>query len=163
MCFNTFIQLIRQEKYKQLGFSSHDTFECLFKPAHWFQFADDAAVTTNECENQLLLNCFTKWCKRSDMVISVDKCAAFGIKKFSSRSLQYEPKLFINSELVHTVKSGESFKCLGRYLYFEMNNEAHKEKLESSHSEMLKRIDALPILPKNNILLYQRFILSKLS
>ena len=35
MCFNTFIQFIRQEKYKQLGFSSHDTFDCLFKPVHW--------------------------------------------------------------------------------------------------------------------------------
>ena len=32
-----------------------------------------------------------------------------------------------------------------------------------SLSEMLKRIDALPVLPKNKILLYQRFILSKLS
>ena len=85
MCFNTFIQFIRQEKYKQLGLSSHDTFDCLFKSVHWFQFADDAAVvTTNERENQLLLNCFTKWCKWSDMVIRVDKCATFGIKKFSS-------------------------------------------------------------------------------
>ena len=57
MCFNTFIQFIRQEKYKQLGFTSHDTFDCLFNPVHWFQFADDAAVvTTNERENQLLLN-----------------------------------------------------------------------------------------------------------
>ena len=44
-----------------------------------------------------------------------------------------------------------------------MNNEVHKKKLESSLSEMLKRIDALPILPKNKILLYQRYILSKLS
>ena len=75
MCFNTFIQFIHQEKYKQLGFSSHDTFDCLSKPVHWCQFADDAVVvTTNERENQLLLNCFTKWCKWSDMVIRVDKC-----------------------------------------------------------------------------------------
>ena len=61
MWFSTFIQYIRQEQYKQLGFSSHDKLDCLFKPIHWFQFADDAAVlTTNERENQLLLNCFTK-------------------------------------------------------------------------------------------------------
>ena len=69
----------------------------------------------------------------------MDKYATFGIKKFSSRTLQYEPKLFVNNELVPTVKSGESFKYLGRYF---------KEKLESSLSEMLKRIDALPILTK---------------
>ena len=81
MCFNTFIQFIRQEKYKQLGFSTHDTFNYLFKPVPWFQFTDDAAVvTTNERSNQLLLICFAKWCKWSDMVIRVDKFAIFKIK-----------------------------------------------------------------------------------
>ena len=83
MCFNTFIQYICQEKYMQLGFSSHDKLDCLFKPIHWFQFADDAAVvTTNERENQLLLNYFTKRCTWSDMIIREDKCVTFGIKKF---------------------------------------------------------------------------------
>ena len=113
MCFNTFIQFVRQEKYKQLGFSTHDQLDCLFTPVHWFQFADDAAViSTNEQESQLLLNCFTKWCQWSNMIIQVDKRVTFGIKKFSSRSLQYEPKLFINTELVPTVKSGEPSNTL---------------------------------------------------
>ena len=53
MCFNTFIQFIRQEKYKQLGFFAYDKLDCLFNPVHWFQFAD----------YQLLLNFFTKWCQ----------------------------------------------------------------------------------------------------
>ena len=78
--------------------------------------------------------------------------------KFSSKSLQYEPKLFSNNELVPTVKSGESFKYLGNHFNFEMDIEAHEEKLESPLSWMLKRIDALPILPKNKMLLYQGFI-----
>ena len=103
MCFSTFIQYIRQEKYMQLGFSSYDKLDCLFKPIHLFQFADGAAgVTTNERENQLLLNFFAKWRTWSDMIIRVDKCVTFGIKKFSSCSLQYEPKLFINIEIVPT-------------------------------------------------------------
>ena len=113
MCFNTFIQLIRQEKYKQLGFSAYDKLDCLFKPVHWFQFADDATVvTTNERENQLLLNCRTKWCQWSNMVIRVHKCVSFGIKKFSTRSLRCGPKLFVNHKAVPTAKSGESFKYL---------------------------------------------------
>ena len=53
MCFNTFIQFIRQEKYKQLGFFAYDKLDCLFNPVHWFQFAD----------YQLLLTFFTKWCQ----------------------------------------------------------------------------------------------------
>ena len=81
MCFNTFIQYIRQEKYKQFGFSPHDENDRLYHPIHWFQVADDAAiVTTDERENQLLLNCFTTWCQWS----RVDKCVAFRLKKFST-------------------------------------------------------------------------------
>ena len=164
MCFNTFIQVIRQEKYKQLGFSSHGATDRLFNPIHWFQFADDAAVvTTDERENQLLLNCFTKWCQWAKMIIRVDKCVTFGIKKFSSRSLQFQPKLFINTELLPVVNSGESFRYLGRYFNFEMDNENHKVHLKSSLLHMMNLIDLLRILPKNRLLLYQRYVLSKLS
>ena len=68
----------------------------MFAPVHWCQFADDAAViTTKEHENQLLLNCFNRWCQWANMIIRVDKCITFGIKKFATRSLQYKPKLFI--------------------------------------------------------------------
>ena len=99
MCFHIFMQYIRQEKCKQLGFSSHDKLDCLFKPIHWLQFVDDAAiVATNEHKNQLLLNFFTKWCTWSDMIIRVDNCVTFGIKKFSSSSLQSEHKLFNSNE-----------------------------------------------------------------
>ena len=61
MCFNSFIQLIISDSYKQLGFSPGNERGAMFNPAHWCQFADDAAViSTNEKENQLLLNCFTR-------------------------------------------------------------------------------------------------------
>ena len=111
MCFNTFIQHINAEKYRQFGFSFQ-----LLNPVHWFQFADDAAViTSQESENQHLLNRFTVWCQWSDMIIRVDKCSTFGIKKAISKSVQYLPKLLINNRLIPTVKIGESFEYLGRY------------------------------------------------
>ena len=85
LCFNTFIQFVKQEKYNQLGFSSHDENDRLFHPVHWFQFADDAAViTTNERENQSLLNCFSRWCQWASMQIRVEKCITFGIKTCST-------------------------------------------------------------------------------
>ena len=59
MWFNTFIQHIKAEKYRQFGFSFK-----LLNPIHWFQFADDAAVVTGqESENQHLLNRFSIWCQ----------------------------------------------------------------------------------------------------
>ena len=164
LCFNTFIQFIKQEKYAQLGFSPHDASDRLYHPIHWFQFADDAAVvTSDERENQLLLNCFTRWCQWACMQIRVDKYITFGIKKFSTRSLQFQPKLLINSKSVPTVKNGESFKYLGRFFNFEMSNKDHQDLLLSSLHDMLQTVDSLHIHPKNKLLLYHRYILSKLS
>ena len=56
MCCNAFIQLIKAEKFKQLGFSTREKSDGLFHPVHLFQFADVAVVTTcDEKDNQLLL------------------------------------------------------------------------------------------------------------
>ena len=98
MCFNTFIQHIKAEKYRQFGFSFK-----LLNPIHWFQFADDAAVITGqESENQHLLNRFSIWCQWSDMIIRVDKCSTFGIKKAITKSVQYLPKLLISNQQLST-------------------------------------------------------------
>ena len=76
LCFNTFLQHISDQKFKQFGFTINSLY-----PVHWFQFANDAAVITGlENENQILLNHFTRWCAWADMKISVNKCSTFGIK-----------------------------------------------------------------------------------
>ena len=150
--------------YYYYFFSPHDASDRLFHPIHWFQFADDeAVVTSDERENQLLLNCFTRWCQWAKMQIRVDKYITFGIKKFSTRSLQFQPKLLVNSKSVPTVKNGESFKYPGRFFNFEMNNKEHKDLLLSSLHEMLQTVDSLHIHPKNKLLPYHLYISSKLS
>ena len=105
LCFNTSMQFMKQEKYAQLGFSPQDAIsDHLSHPIHWFQLIYDAAVvTSDECANQLFLNCFTRWCQWACMQIHVEKCITFGIKKFSTRSLQLQPKLLVNSKNVPTV------------------------------------------------------------
>ena len=122
MCFNTFIQHIKAEKYRQFGFSFK-----LLNPIHWFQFTDDAAVVTGqESENQHLLNRFSLWRQWSNiMIIRVDKCSTFGIKKAISKSVQYLPKLIINNKMIPTTKIGEPFQYLGRYFDFNMSNDNH--------------------------------------
>ena len=159
MCFNTFIQHIKAEKYRQFGFSFK-----LLNPIHWFQFADDAAVITNqESENQHLLNRFSIWCQWSDMIIRVDKCSTFGIKKAITKSVQYLPKLLINNQLIPKVNIGESFKYLGRYFDFNMSDDNHKTDLLTLINELMTDIDLKPLHPKNKLLLYNRYVLSKLS
>ena len=54
MTFNTFIQHIKSQKYRQLGFWNTIENGITLNPLHWFQFADDAAVyiSGGEKENQ---------------------------------------------------------------------------------------------------------------
>ena len=159
MCFNTFIQHIKAEKYRQFGFSFR-----FLNPIHWFQFADDAAViSSQESENQHLLNRFSIWCQWSNMIIRVDKCCTFGIKKALTKSIQYLPKLLINNQLIPMTRLGENFQYLGRYFNFNMSDEKHKSELTSLAEELMADIDSKPLHPKNKILLYSRYVLSKLS
>ena len=159
MCFNTFIQHIKCDKYRQFGFSFK-----LLNPVHWFQFADDAAViSSQESENQHLLNRFSIWCQWSNMIIRVDKCSTFGIKKTLTKSSQYLPKLLVNNKLIPAINIGEHFQYLGRYFCFTMSDEKHKSELTSLVQELMTDIDSKPLHPKHKILIYSRYVLTKLS
>ena len=50
-----------------------------------------------------------------------------------------------------------------RYFDFNMTNEMHKSKLPSLFSTFMKGIDDLPLHPKNKHLVYQIYVLSKVS
>ena len=164
MAFNTFVQHIKSEKYRQLGFWKLSEIGIPCNPIHWFQFADDAAViSSQEKENQMLLNRFTIWCQWANMIIRVDKCSTFGIKKQLTKSIQYLPKLFVNNHLVPRIEMGKSFRYLGRYFDYNMSDEEHKSELVKAFNDIMSKIDELPLHPKNKILLYSRYLLSKIS
>ena len=159
LCFNTFIRYIADQKCKQFGFAVNT-----LNPTHWFHFAEDAAVITDlENENQILLNHFTRWCNCSGMKIRVDKCNTFGTKKSTTSSVQFLPKLIINNSLVSTVERNNSFKYIGRFINFSMDNTDHMSVLLSTINDLMRKVDCLPCHPKNKLLLYHRFVLSKLS
>ena len=82
------------------------------------------------------------------MITRVDKCSTFGI---------------INNSLIPPFEIGKSFCYLGRYFDFEMTNNEHKLELVALITNLMKEIDLKPLHPKNKILLYTRFVLSKLS
>ena len=49
------------------------------------------------------------------------------------------------------------------YYYFNMSNDKHKAELTTLVNELLTDIDSKPLHPKNKLLLYNRYVLSKLS
>ena len=97
------------------------------------------------------------------MKIRVDKCSTFGIQKHSTKSIQYKPKLLINNKHVPRIEIGESFRYLGRYFDFNMSDEKHKSESYELFSNTISKIDELPLHPQNKILLYSRYLLSKIS
>ena len=160
MVINTFINSIKEETFVNFGVRVIDG----FRPRNWFQFADDAAATTClECENQLLLNFFSRWCKWADLQIRSDKCHSFGIKKAQGTSVQFKPKVYIDNVLVQALDQNESFLYLGRYFDFKMSDSMHKETLVTKIKEYMQKVDFLDMHPRNKILVYQKYILSKIS
>ena len=97
------------------------------------------------------------------MIIRVDKCSTFGIKKQLTKSIQYLPKLFVNNHLVPRIEMGKSFRYLSRYFDYNMFDEEHKSELVKVFDDIMNKIDELPLHPKNKILLYSRYLLSKIS
>ena len=160
LIFNTFIRYIKSEQFEQLGYR----YSNILTPKHWFQFADDAAVVTGlESENQVLLNAFSCWCNWSNMIIRVDKCCTFGIRKIETSSIQYSPKLFVNNEIIPAIKDNEDFIYLDRSFSSKMDNNYHKLELVSNTKEFLEKISSLPLHPRNKLLLYNNYVLSKLA
>ena len=86
----------------------------------------------------------------------------FWYYKSSTKSIQYQPKLIIDGILVPAVKNSESFRYLGSHFDFDMSNNMHKSELSDSLNATLSEID-LPLHPKNKLLLYSKYLLSKLS
>ncbi|CAB4034952.1 Hypothetical predicted protein, partial [Paramuricea clavata] len=161
MLVNTYVQYIKSDRFIQLGFTSSQP---LLRPKHWFQFADDAAITSGEeYEAQILLNAFTAWCSWAKMTLRIDKCKTFGVSKLNSTNSQFLPKLYLNQCMIPTVKRNESFCYLGRYYNFAMDNSDHKRLLFEETEEILGKIDRLALHPKFKLQLYMKYLLPKIS
>ena len=123
---------------------------------HWFQFADDAAVITClENENLILLNHFTQWCNWAGMIIKVNKCLTFDIKKAGTSSIQYFPNVILNFFF--------GSNCWKNFNFHTDTNKDHMSLLLDTSKDLMLKIYCLPCHPKSKFLLYLRFVLSTLS
>ena len=159
MIINTLIKTIDDERIRCMGYNFCNS----LSPRNWFQFADDSApVTATEQDSQLLLNVFTKWCKWANLIVRVDKCKTFGIKKNGTLSTQFKPCLRVNNELIPPVKMGDCFIYLGKSFSFSMNNSDIKTELVTDMNQYFDILNRLPLHPKHKLLIITRYIYSKL-
>ena len=85
LILNTLIATIKQGKLKCMG----NDYDGGVQPKHWMQIADyTAIVTARESDNQLLYG-FLKWSCWAGLIVRVDKCSVFGMKKSKTESVQY--------------------------------------------------------------------------
>ena len=160
LVINTFVQYVKKDHFSQLGYKY---FQFLL-PKHWMQFADDAvAISGQEYENQILLDAFGRWCAWSEMLIRVDKCHTFGIKKVKTAAKQIKPKLYINNKVIPPVEIEDSFTYLGRHFNFSMSGKDHEKSILNKVNENMAIIDKLPLHPKNKLKIYHRYLLAKIS
>ena len=156
---NTLIQTIKNKKIECLGYSYHEA----LRPKHWFQFADDTAIVTAlEQDNQLLCNAFTKWSSWADLSIRVEKCHTFGIKKSSTASVQYQPRILVNNKPIPPTDIDDNFTYLGKDFNFNMSNDHIKSDLINYVSDVLIKCHSLPLTPLNKLSVIQRYVYSKL-
>ena len=140
MIVNTLIKSVDHEKSRCMGYSFAKT----LLPRHWFQFADDSAITTStEKDNQLPLNVFNKWCNWAGLIICVDKCSTFGIKKNGNLSTQFKPYLKVNSEVIPPVKLNETFRYLGKTFSYTMSVNKVKAELILHFNSYIDTINRL--------------------
>ena len=159
LIINTLITTIKSKQISTLGYVA----DKILPPRHWFQFADDTAIVTSlQEDNKQLCNVFTMWTTWADLIIRVDKCHIFGLKKSTTCSIQYSPRVLIRREIIPPVETNKSFTYLGKQFNFGLNIENIKTELIDIVTKYITSIDKLPLKPLNKIAIIQRYVFSKL-
>ena len=65
--------------------------------------------------------------------------------------------------MIKSIEEKETFRYLGRWFNFDMDNSEHKRQLLDTTNRILNLIHQLPLHPKNKLHLYNRHFLSKIS
>ena len=160
MIVNTLITTIKQEKLKCMG--------CVYdggvQPTHWMQCGEDIAIATAlESDNQLLYNGFLQWSSWTELIVRVDKCSVFGMRKSKSESVQYQPYVTMNRERFRPRGNGDSFTYLEKEFNFNMNCDRVKENLMKTIRDFTNRIDTTTIHTLCQIEMCQKYVYLKIK
>ena len=145
---NMLINSIKQGKTSCIGY----VYDGCISPKHWMQFADDTAIVTSlESDNQHLINALSKWASWAGLLVRVDKCKSFAMKKVSTSTVQYEPYLTVNDERIPPVELNDQMTYLGKDFNFLMSCDHIKNQLTTEIDQYLQKTNLLPLHPQQKI------------
>ena len=84
-------------------------------------------------------------------VIRFGKCLKFEIKTLSTASVHYLPNLLINQVTVPTVEIGKSFKYLGRFFSFQMDNIDYISEVLDLITNLMKKLAEISSHPRKKL------------
>ena len=103
---------------------------------------------------------FIKWTTWADLIIRVDKCHMFGIKKTTRKS---DHSSLSETKEYHLSTTVKSFTYLGKYINFLMICDEIKTELLNEIVKYVDIIDKLPIKCLHQIEIIQRYVILKLK
>ena len=155
------MKTLDQPRFKNLGFIWGPK-SSMFEQS-WLQYADDAVIISNNVQDtKLLLQIFNSWCHWSRMIIRLDKCCTFGMRKFDGLYQQFEPAIYLDNHIIPQIAIGESFVYLGKLFNFKMDNSLAKDKLFTKLKFLLKTTSDLKIRAQLKIKILLRYIHSQI-
>lgn len=158
ICFNTLMRTLQQTRFTTLGYQWTGS-KGLILSKSWLQFADDAAIISdNSINGQALLNLFSAWCKWANMCIRIDKCCTFGMEKIKTSYTQIFPCLFVDTQKIPVIQINDSFKYLGKLFDFSMDDSKAKDLLKKKLHELLQITSSLKCKAQNKIKILKMYI-----
>ena len=97
------------------------------------------------------------------MIVRVDKCVVFAMKKINQTYSQYQPMILLDGKQIPAVEQCKDFVYLGKSFNFEMNLESAKNKLFEKLSELLQITSKLLVNPCLKIKILKQIIFPKIS
>jgi len=119
-----------------------------FTKSLWAQFADDAAIISdNYSETQLLINIFQQWTAWADLTIRPDKSHAYAAAQRNGGYQLILPTFSVNDTQIPAINLGEHMTYLGRHFSFTTDAEMAKSNLINNSNEAINFAHMLPITP----------------
>ena len=128
---------------------------------HLLQYADDTClISDGPASCKKLLEGIERWLDWSGMKAKVPKCHSLALQASTAKT--YDPKLCLYGQPIHFI-GNKAIRFLGTTVQVPFDSQTSRINLSTKLSNMLERVDAVPITSHQKLLLYRAAICPRLN